>query len=454
MMHIHLQPKWGFWVVPLLLAVAGCSHEATGTPAAGTGTGEAAVRNGAAITVAVVKPVQKKLHHKVEQPGDIQAFEQTPLVAKISGFVDKVYKDIGDEVKAGDLLVKLSVPEMDEELKQKEALAKQAQSEEERARKLADAAEAFVKVAEAKIKEAAAARQRAAAELTRAQSQYDRLKESKVVAAEVIEETKLGFEAARANLVEAEARVKSAEAGHLESQSKRDTAQSEIVVAEARWSVAKAVVRGQVELLKYAQLKAPFTGVVTRRHVDVGHFLQANPSGKGDAVMVVVSMDPVRIFVDVPENDAVLVSPGAKAVVRVQALKGEEFEGVVKRTAWALDPKNRTLRTEIDLPNPERRLRPGMYAFATIHMSVDDAWVLPAAAVATQGDKSTCFLAMDGKAQQVMVQLGLRDGTNIQVRRKRMSADGPWQTWSGDEQVIHPIPPGLADGQAVSTKAN
>src|SRR5262249_39483947 len=234
-------------------------------------------------------------------------------------------------------------------------------------------------------------------------------------------------------------KIKSAEAAFLESQAKRDTAQTEITVAQARAKVAQAAVREQAELLKYAKLRAPYDGVVIRRTVDPWHFLQGNPTGKGDAVMVVASMDPVRIFVEVPENEAVLIAAGAKATVRVQALKGEEFQGVVTRTAWALDPKNRTLRTEIDLPNPKGRLRPGMYAFAAINLSKDEVWTLPAGAVTTQGDKAHCFLAIDNQARQVAVQVIVRDGATVGVRAKRSSDDAPWQPWTGNEEVIHPI---------------
>src|SRR5581483_2766330 len=99
-----------------------------------------------------------------------------------------------------------------------------------------------------------------------------------------------------------------------------------------------------------------------------------------------------------PEADAAWVRDKAKAAVRVQALRGRVFEGTVTRTAWALEPRSRTLHTAIDLPNPDKALRPGMYAYAAITVTLSPTWTLPAAAVAKQGDAAVAFLVRDGKA--------------------------------------------------------
>jgi multidrug efflux pump subunit AcrA (membrane-fusion protein) len=304
----------------------------------------------------------------IEAPGEIQADAQTLMFAKITGYVSKLDNDIGDYVKADKVLAELSVPEYDEELLQKEALVLQAKAELDRAKKLHGAAEASVQFAEAKIKEAKAARPRAAAELERAESTYVRLKKSStVIAEEAIAETKLGHEASKAAVVEVEAKIKSAEAWHIEAVAKRDTAFSEIAVAESRVRVAEAAAKNMKEIVKYAKLTAPYDGFVVKRNVDLGDLVQPSAGvSKREPLFVFARMDPVRIYVDVPENDAVLIKNGTKATVRVQALGDEVFEGTVKRSSWSLDPKGRILRTQIDLPNPEGRLRPGMYAYATI----------------------------------------------------------------------------------------
>jgi RND family efflux transporter MFP subunit len=382
--------------------------------------------------------VRMTFTRKIEAPGEIQADEQTLIFTKISGYVKKWNKDIGDRVATGEILAELSVPEFDEELLQKEALVVQAKAELDRARKLHRAAVANVQVAEARVKEALAALPRAQAELTRAESTYDRLKKNaSVIAEEAIAETKLGFEAAKAAIGEVEAKIKSAEAWQVESIARRDTAFSDIAVAESRVRVAEATARNMQEILKYAKLPAPYDGVVVKRNVDLGDLIHSSAKGtKGEPVFILARLDPVRIYVDVPENDAVLIKDGTKAAVRVQALGGEQFQGVVKRSSWALDPRGRILRTEIDLPNPEGRLRPGMYAYATISVVHENVWAVPASAIVTRDHQTYCNLVENGKAQLTPVVIGLRDGQFIEVIRKQgRGGEGTWRAFTGKEEI-------------------
>jgi hypothetical protein len=153
--------------------------------------------------------------------------------------------------------------------------------------------------------------------------------------------------------------------------------------------------------------------------------------------------------VDVPENDAVLVADGTPAVVSVQALKGEEFKGEVKRLAWSLDPKGRTLRTEIDLKNKGGRLRPGMYAYSVITVK-KDCLTVPAGAVVHQGDKAFCFFVVDGKAVRTPIMTGFRDAKSVEVLKKRTPGqEGRWEEFTREDQVITERPPSLVDGLAV-----
>jgi RND family efflux transporter MFP subunit len=384
------------------------------------------------------KLVKHTFTYKIDVPGEIRADEQTQIFAKITGYVEKINKDIGDAVKEGEILAELSVPDLDEELLQKQALAVQAKAELERVKKLHAAAVANVRFAEAKVQEAVAARPRAAAELARAESQYDRLKKTtSIIADEAIAETKLGFEAWKAATVEVEARIKSAEAWHAKSAADRDSAFSEIAVAEARLRAREATARNMKEILKYAKLTAPYSGVVIKRGVDLGDFVQSSAgASKGEPIFVVARVNPVRIYVDVPENDAVLVKDDAKAIVRVQALKGEEFKGIVKRSAFALDPKGRILRTEIDLPNPDRRLRPGMYAYASITIIHENVWAVPVSAIMTKDHRTFCHIVENGKARLTPVLVGLRDGQFIEVRKKQTAgSESDWQEFTGKEEI-------------------
>jgi multidrug efflux pump subunit AcrA (membrane-fusion protein) len=296
------------------------------------------------------------------------------MFARIKGYVKAVYKDIGDEVTEGQVMAEQSVPEREEELQQKEALVAQARAEVEQARKLLAAAGADVTSAVAKVREVEASRLRVKAELLRAESQFERFKKTKgVLTDEVLDESRLSFEAARAAVAEVEARIGSAEADQISKAARRDKAQADVRVAEARVKVAEAAQRYTAALLGYAKLRAPFKGVVTRRSLDVGHLLEASAAKTGrDPVFVVAQIDPVRVAVEVQENDAVYAKVGTRAIVKVQALGGEEFAGTVSRSRVALDAKaGRTLHAEIDLANPRGRLRPGMYVIATLTLQAE-----------------------------------------------------------------------------------
>jgi RND family efflux transporter MFP subunit len=420
---------------PALLAVllaAGC-HKST--PAAPEGG-----QSPAAQSVTVVKPAYKTLVRKVEQPGEIEADEQAPIYARIAGYVVKVNKDIGDRVEKDEVLIELSVPERDEELNQKKALVAQAGSQVEHATKVHEAATA-------KVKEMQSARLRVVAERRRTDSQYERLKGSRsVVPTETVDEARLSAEAARAAVGEVDAKIKSAEAEEAR-------AKADIAVAKARLGVAKADEGQTGAMLGYAKLRAPFAGVLTRRKVDPGHLVQPAQAGaRGEPLLVVSRLDPVRIYVDVPEEDADLIADGIPASVRVLALKGEVFQGKVRRSAWALDAKARTLRTQIDLPNPGGRLRPGMYAYATITVTRENVLAVPATAVQTMADHSTvCFLVREGKAARTPVRIGIKDGQSVQLMKKRKPGkDEAWEDFTGDEEVIANPPAGLTDGQAVT----
>ena len=226
---------------------------------------------------------------------------------------------------------------------------------------------AQVATAKAQVQEAEAGLSRAEANNNYWKSQRRRftslVKES-VLDKQTQEETLNQFRSAAAALAEAKAKIESAKAVQQEKERTRDKAEVDIRAAEADR-------RRQADLVAYATLTAPYDGVVTQRNINTKQFVQPATSTQGDVLYVVERTDIVRIFVSVPETDADWVRIGTPATVRVQALQGQEFKGKVTRTAWSLNQVSRTLLTEIDLPNPElpklgRRLRPGMYVYATI----------------------------------------------------------------------------------------
>jgi multidrug efflux pump subunit AcrA (membrane-fusion protein) len=297
--------------------------------------------------------------------------------------------------------------------------------------------QAGVKQADAEVGQARAALGRAQAEQDRMKSQSERMaglqRSGGVVTQEVVDESRYGFEAARATLTKAQADVKA---------------------AEARLEVARQALDYADTLLQYAKIRAPFDGVVTRRNVSEGTFVQPAASGKGEALFIVEQIDPVRVFVNLPEMEAVWVRRGAAASVQSQALAGQEFRGKVTRTARSLDPVNRTLRTEIDLPNPDGPLLPGMYVDVTIIVEHPNTWTLPSSVVGTEEGKSFCWCVEDGKAIRAPVRLGLHGEGMVEVLKKgrRTASSGTeesWEDFNGQEEIVKSPTTGLKDGEAV-----
>ncbi|MBX7105824.1 MAG: efflux RND transporter periplasmic adaptor subunit [Gemmataceae bacterium] len=418
---------------------------------AAIGCGAASAIAPPAPKIVVAGPERVALPRAVRQPGHVEAYARTPLAAKIAGYVRAVHADIGDRVKAGQLLAELAEPELEQEFQQKRAIEKQSQAEIHLARKSLEAATAAVTSARATVEESKAGRKRVQASFERWKSEADRvggLVDRKVIDAQTRDETLSQYRVAEAALEEVEARIRSSEAAAAESAAKRDRAAADVAVAEAKAGAAAAEAGRLAALLGYARITAPFAGVVTQRNVEVGHLLAP---GRGEPLFVIDMMDPIRVYVEVSENDAAALAEKAAARVQVPAL-GDEMTGTVSRTSWALDPKSRTLRTAIDLPNPQGRLRPGMYAMATLTIDPPARWVVPVGAVQRIAETQFVFLMRDGKAVRTPVRVGYSDGKQIEVLELQTAEQGKpaaWRAWTGIEKLVTVGAAGLTDGSMV-----
>jgi HlyD family secretion protein len=404
----------------------------------GPAGGDAAART----SVVAAQPVRKTLRRESVQPGWIEAFEHTPLWAKLPAYVQKLHVDIGDSVEADQLLAELWLPELEEELHQKEAQVVQTQAGIEQATAAVRAAEAAVATARAKISEAEAGNIRAEADYTRWQSQFTRI--SQLVAGgsldrKLEDETRDSLKAAEAARGEARAKVESAKATFAENQAGVAKAKADESFARARLQNAQADRSRQKALLDYTRIRAPYAGVVTERNVVRGDFVQPAGAAAARPLLAVARTDVVRIFVDVPEMESPLVEAGHAARVNVQALPDRSVEGKVTRTGWALGA-NRTLRTEIDLPNPKGLLRPGMYATAHIVLEErPDVLVLPLSAVIRGEKQAACWTVQDARAVRTSIGLGLQVGNEVEVS----------SGLKGDEAVVQSQVESLHEGQPV-----
>ena len=141
----------------------------------------------------------------------------------------------------------------------------------------------------------------------------------------------------------------------------------------------------------------PYPGIVVQRNVNRGDFVQPATMTTARPLFIVARSDLVRVFVEVPEMEAARIERGATGSVHVQALDGRTIEGTVTQTSWALGP-NRTLRVELDIPNPKAILRPGMYVTAEIVLEQrPDVLALPLSAVFTIEKQTYCCCVEDGK---------------------------------------------------------
>src|SRR5258707_8035021 len=278
--------------------------------------------------VEVVHPRRITVAQRLQTNATLEAFEATDLFAKISGYVSDVRVDIGDHVKAGQVLAVIAVPEMERELAEANAQLESKRSSLETAFRQLDHFKANVMLQNALLKRRE--------ELGAA---------GHFISDRTLDEVRANAEIAKADLGVAEAN--------------RALAANQVDVAAATVEKIKA-------LLAYTQIVAPFDGVVARRQVNRGDLVQAATATRttpsAGSLFTVQRIDTIRVFCDVPENEVPQLHVGDPAIVRPSGFDGKPFTGKVTRFSLRLDPETRNMRTEIDLPNPKQQLYPGTYA--------------------------------------------------------------------------------------------
>ena len=402
------------------------------------------------VTVKTLSPERTALERTTTQPAIVHAYHQAEIYAKVAGYLEKLNVDIGQQVDADTVLGVISVPEMVKSSERQEATVRRLEADEKRA-------EAQIIVAEANAESAAAVLEQARADVAGADAQLkaDRVEhervsdlvQDKAVAGRLGDESLQRYESARAAKLAAEAAVVSANANVSVAAANQKAADADLDAAKARTEVAMKELEELEELMKYATLRAPFEGIVTRRNADPGDLIRnASASSGPDStpLFVIAQTDKVRIRVPVPERDAPWAGVGDQATVTFQALPGESFSGKVSRTAGSLDESTRTMTVEIDMENDGGRLLPGMFGEATIVLEEQgDSLVLPAGAVRHDEIGNSYVYVVDaGKVRVVEVTLGLDDGNLIQITKGL----------SGNERVVDAMLGRLQDGQVVNVQ--
>jgi membrane fusion protein (multidrug efflux system) len=188
--------------------------------------------------------------------------------------------------------------------------------------------------------------------------------------------------------------------------------------AKAKVEVASANLERTQTLLNYANITAPLNGIVTRRMVDPGAFIPAATTGdsKGSAIVTLADFSRVRVQTAVPENESPLIKAGLPVTTAPLSLPGKTFEGQITRFSYALDDATKTMLVEIELPNANLELRPGMYATARIGLEQhQNALQLPNDAFLNEKAGTSVFVVVDGKAKKTKVQTGFNDGSNTEI---------------------------------------
>jgi multidrug efflux pump subunit AcrA (membrane-fusion protein) len=410
-------------------------------------------------TVRVIRPPVRTIVRIIDQPGFIQSYERTSIYPKLTGYIEKWIVDIGDKVKKGDVLATLFVPELNENLGTKKAMVALEKERIEMAKKQVSVAEAEVKAAQAHVVDARASLLALQTETDRWDSEVKRLTgrvQAGVVSPQILLESTKRLQASTALRDAAKATVERALADQLARESDLAKAKVDVDVADARLTVAQSDEKRLEAWVGYLTLTAPFDGVIVRRNANTFDFvlpktgdptampLAPNLSPRRAAPIYVVDRtDVVRAFVDVPERDASYVHIGTKAAVLARAFRDKPLEGKVTRTAWALNVKSRTLRAEIDLPNIDQQILPGMYAYGRLIIERPKVRALPIEALDSIGDQTFCWQYENGKAKQVELETGLRGDAWIEITRRRdaTSPSGPgddrlWAPVDGSEDVI------------------
>ena len=311
--------------------------------------------------VEAVKVQRKSPRANLVLPGETRGWYSSTIYARVTGYVARWLVDIGDTVKKNQVMAVIDTPDLDAQL---------------------DAAQAQLKAseAEAKVKESEA-------EFARTTYQRWQTSPKGAVSDQEREDKKARYDGSAAQLNAALAHVNLDQAN----------------VDRLRY------------LTRFKEVAAPYDGVVTERHIDIGDLVTAG-STSTTSLFGVAQFDRIRVFVNVPQNARTDVAVGQTAHVRATELPDRVFDGTVTRTSESEDPRARTLRVEIDLPNDDRALLPGIYVQVAFDLPVKPAIQVPAGALLFRGSGlQVALINKDDTVKFQDVRIARDDGKVVQI---------------------------------------
>lgn len=373
------------------------------------------------VSVKTVRPSPGGILRTSSQVGSVQAYESADLYAKISGYLKTLLVDYGSRVKKGQLLAEIDDPELVKERDRDVASLALARSVVAQAEARVKSAEADARAADAAVDEAKADIHRTASKRSYRSKVLARYRDLVARAAEtpqVVDEQEENYESAVADEQSARAAEITALARAAAAHAKVEQARADLAEAKASVDVAAATLAKSEVLVGYMRITSPYDGVVTNRTFFPGAFIRSAAEGGTTPLLTVARTDKVRVITAIPDRDVPYADVGDKAEVRLDALGTEVLDGTVSRFAETEDPTSRTMHTEIDLPNPEGRIRPGMYGIARVILDESQKTsTIPARSLVGEAKdgKGEVFIIRDGKAKKVSFETGADDGLRVEV---------------------------------------
>jgi len=383
------------------------------------------------------------------QPAHVEALERVEIVPKITGYLEALGKDLdgkeidtGSRIRPGQVLAIISAPEMEKEWRFKDAVAKEAEASVLAMMKRHSQAEKDLGKYRAEM-----------AYWDEEIGRYEDLFKRNTIEESLLKGKRNLHLAARSALESAEEKV---------AQLKED-----LLVAQAHVNSAKFDAERVAELYKYRILQLSSNTehvdsrtsaagsqekaerdkalyIVTRRWADPGAYVQSGSGAQRGSLLSLSRVDRVKIVADLPELDCSRVQQGDSAVFRAIALPHQAFNGKISRLSSTLDPQTRTMRVEIDVPNPDGGpLYPGMYGSATVLLSEQQGiLMIPSSCVRKERESFFVYCVEEGRAKKVPVTVGMDDGNQVEVLKGVQP----------DSQVIRLAHGALKDGQPVTAK--
>jgi RND family efflux transporter MFP subunit len=363
-----MKSKQQQWQLPRIAARLTAFLSVVFLAACGTATTPDKVDAANAPRVAVVPVTRQNISTTLQIASEFQPFQEIDVYAKVSGYIQRLYVDWGTHVRQGQLMAVLDIPELQQQIQHDEAASAQA-----------------------------------AQELDRARAAYS--------VAHVTYERLVGVQKTRPGLI-SQQDIDVAQGKDLEAGDAVSAAQEALLAAKDALDKDKT-------LFGYAQMTAPFDGVVTRMYAYTGALLPAGTSSNiGNSALCHLSQnDLLRLVIPVPERAVPEVHIGDSVKVDVSGLN-RSFTGKVVRIADQIDPATRTMHTEVQVPNPKYQIIPGMYATVDIPLQTEqNVLSVPVQAVQSSSQGHGTVLVVDGTnhIERRDVVLGIENATAVEV---------------------------------------